>query len=254
MYTGKQAGVDICIREIYNRLPASVIQANSITCYTYSLQLLNGNITTKIIKLPFLNALFKKSISLHRIIWNMLYLPALARNYDIVYSFSSHGGFFIKNQVLTVHDLISLSFPAQHRFQFFYFKYILPGIINSSKKIVAISAFTKQQVIDKYKLNPAKICVIYNGGNHLKPVTKDSTLQKEKEVLEAKINGRSFFLLVGATYPHKNADTVIKAMQSMPGYMLIITGAGNKYLAALQQLADQQQIKNVNYILLVLFV
>ncbi len=227
MYSASPAGVGIYIREIWNRLPQN--EQVRYDCYTFSEKDLKNNKNIFLIK----NRLLKSTVSLHRLIWNFFYLPIIAKKYDLVYSFSSHGSPFIKNQIITIHDLINFNFPRQHRFQSFYFRYLLPSIITSCKKIVAISAFTKSEIEKYYKINAQKIEVISNGGNHLESAS--SIVLSEDEMKSAKNLPKNFFLVVGATYPHKNVQRVIEAMEYVPDYSLVIVSSISRYYKTLKK-------------------
>src|SRR4051812_1845243 len=201
MYTKNPPGVGIYIREVYNRLNAKLGEKKlHYKCYTYSEDGLDEKKSLSIIKMPlFLELLFRRFVSLHRIIWNIFYLPFLAKKYDIVYSLSSHGSPFIKNQIITIHDLICFDYPKQNKFQYLYFKFLLPSIIKASKKIVVISEFTRNAVIERYKVNPSKIIVVYNGGDHLNnPNILVSSADIKK--LENWVGNKPFFLTVGASF------------------------------------------------------
>ncbi len=156
MYTKNPTGVGIYIREVWNNLYIKLdAEQVEYVCYTYQMEQLNKCNKLSVIKLPFaLQYLLNRLISLHRLIWNLFYLPFVAKKYDLIYSFSSHGSPFIKNQIITIHDLVCFNFPKQHRLQFLYFKYIMPYIIKTSKKIVVISQFTRSEVIKRYKVDP----------------------------------------------------------------------------------------------------
>ena len=156
MYTKKTAGVGIWIKEGYKKfIEQDLLHADS-TLYAYSSEGLTQKGTVKKIKLPFfLEAFFKNTLSLHRIIWNVFFLPRIASEYDLVFSFSSHGTPFVKNQIITIHDLICMAFPfSQHKTQYFYFKYLMPSIVRSCKKIVTVSEYTKGEVIKYYGVSP----------------------------------------------------------------------------------------------------
>ncbi len=247
MYTKNPTGVGIYIREVWNNLYKKLdAEQVEYVCYTYQMEQLNKCNKLSVIKLPFaLQYLLNRLISLHRLIWNLFYLPFVAKKYDLIYSFSSHGSPFIKNQIITIHDLVCFNFPEQHRFQFLYFKYIMPYIIKTSKKIVVISQFTKSEVIKRYKVDPDKLIVILNGGDHLKHAGT-FILSKEEKKLEEQISGKRFFLTVGASYPHKNIERLIEAVNQAPvKSSLVIIGAVNKYYNKLRKFAAQKNISNI---------
>lgn len=184
-------------------------------------------------------------ISLYRIFWNFFILPFLVGKGNVV-SFSSHGSPFIKRQIITIHDLICLNFPKQHKFQFLYFKYLLPILLRSSKKIIAISAFTKEEIIKFYRIPPEKIEVIHNGSNEF--------LQKTNLTTESEINkitkGLPFFLSVGNSYSHKNTFKLLevaKLMKEKPVVFLIL-GADNVFLKKIKEKAERENLSNVVFL------
>ncbi|WP_177179808.1 MULTISPECIES: glycosyltransferase family 4 protein [Kaistella] len=184
-------------------------------------------------------------LSLYRIFWNIFILP-LKVGKNTVYSFSSHGSPFIANQVITIHDLICLNFPKQHRFQYYYFRFILPSIIRSSKKIVVISEFTKSEVLKFYKVEENKIKVVYNGANILQ-YSPDSKTEQEFDNLT---NKKPYFITVGASYEHKNIFNLLSAIKKFNNlnFSFIIIGKANKYGLQLRDYAKKNHMPNVIFL------
>src|SRR5580765_6769708 len=116
MYTKKSSGVGIHAREIWNHISENEEKTVNDRCFAYTKENLERPASVFLIKIPAINFLFSRFLSVHRLIWNIFYLPFIAKKHDLVYSFSSHGSPFIKNQVITIHDLICFEFPKQHRF------------------------------------------------------------------------------------------------------------------------------------------
>lgn len=249
MYTENPPGVGINTREAYNALTKRLTEKEmSFKCYAYTNKGLKIPEAYSPIKLPvLLEFLFRRFISLHRIVWNFFYLPVIAKGYDIVYSFTSYGSPFIKNQVITIHDLICFQYPKQNKFQYIYFKFFLPYIIKSCKKIIVISEFTKQDVIKHYKVNADKLEVIYCGHDHLND-SKISTPKTDLTQLETITGSKPFFFTAGASYGHKNVDKIIEAMQIMPQYLLLVTGPNNSYYNQLKKTAAQSQYTNIVFL------
>jgi glycosyltransferase involved in cell wall biosynthesis len=250
MYSDKPTGVGIFTREIAVKLiQLGLINENS-TIYTYSTDNITKLNKVTLIRLPgLLEKIFRNSISLHRMIWNYFFLPRIARDYDLVYSFSSHGSPFIKNQVITIHDVISLKYPSQHRMQYYYFKYLLPSIIKSSVKIITVSEYTKMEVIKYYHVAPEKIEVISGAADHLQKVAFFNTLDNERPIIE-KLKNKRFFLAVGASYKHKNLERLIPATKMLNNNdLLVIVGSGNNdYCKALKEKYADAQIYFLDYV------
>ncbi len=249
MYSENPPGVGVNTREAYNALTGRLIEKNiEFKCYTYSKKDLKCQQNITIIKLPLIIEFFlKKFVSFHRLVWNIFYLPMIARKFDLVYSFTSHGSPFIKNQIITIHDLICFKFPDQNRFQYLYFKFILPHIIKSCKKIIVISEFTKNDVMKRYHVSSSKLEVIYCGHDHLNNLKFSSEEAFEKKVIELTL-GKPFFITVGASYAHKNVDKIIEAMQILPDYLLIVTGPNRKYYNNLKVSTAHKKYRNIIFL------
>lgn len=250
MFTEKPTGVGIYIRELWNNLYKLLDEEKiEYKMYAYERKGLEQQKNILKIKLPFfLEIFFKNFLSIHRLLWNIFFLPSIAKDYDFVYSFSSHGSPFIKKQIITVHDLICFSFPSQHRFQYLYFNYMFPFIIKASKKIVVVSKFTKKEVVKYYKTQDSKIDVIYNGGNHLNNQTTTSILSNEEDIRSSLVD-KKFFLTVGANYPHKNIERLLKAMEFIsPELNLVIVGNDNAYYHQLKQQTEKNKQLNVFFL------
>ena len=248
MYMKKPTGVGVFIREIYNLLTTTYISEKENDIYTYSDEGLPTSSSVKKIKLPFyIDAIARKSLSFHRTIWNRYVLPIKARKYTLVYSFSSHGSPFLKNQVITVHDLIALAYPKQYRMQYLYFKYVLPPILKSAKRIVTVSAFTKSEVVKYYGINPEKITVINHAADHIKPVDTFNVPPKEEKIKQW-LDGQQFFLTVGAFRAHKNVERLMDAVESLKGnQILIVVGAPNAYFNGLKKICAEKEDTRIHF-------
>lgn len=246
MYMENPTGIGTYIKEVWNHLYKKLNKEEiEYRCYVYYKEKLNKQEQVLcIISSIWLKRLFNKIISVHRVLWNIFYLPFIAKKYDLIYSFSSHGSPFVTNQIITIHDLVCFNFPKQHKFQFLYFKYIMPYIIKASKKIVVISEFTKNEVIKYYKVHPNKITVIYNGSDHLKHT--GTLLSAKEKKLYNQVADKKFFLTVGASYPHKNIEGLIEAVHQMSDKTsLVIIGTVNKHYNKLQTLVRKKGTGNI---------
>jgi glycosyltransferase involved in cell wall biosynthesis len=249
MYTENPPGVGINTREAYNALTKRLEENNiEYDVFAYSKKGLKNSQAVSLIKLPLLfEFLFKRFISIHRLIWNIFYLPLIAKKYDLVYSFTSYGSPFIKKQVITIHDLICFQYPEQNRFQYIYFKYILPYIIKSCRNIVVISEFTKQDVLKHFKVNADNLDVIYCGHDHLND-SKIPTQENDLKELENITAGKPFFFTAGASLSHKNVDKIIEAMQALPQYLLLVTGPNNSYYNQLKKSTKKKNYNNIIFL------
>lgn len=122
--------------------------------------------------------------------------------------------FYPKKFIITIHDLIISRYPESRRKSttlpyFFYklklfgYKMVLKNAVKLAKKIIAVSEFTKKEIIDLLKIKPEKIKVIYEGVDKSK--IENCKLQIEKP----------YILYVGAAYPHKNLERLLLAFKNL---------------------------------------
>lgn len=162
-----------------------------------------------------------------------------------IYNPTHSGFFFVKNQILTIHDLICFHYPHQHKFQYLYFKYFLPFLINSSKAVYTVSNSTKSELIDAYSSNliGKKIYVIPNGVDLDVFIPTDSyNISKSKN----SIYPYRFLLVVGASFFHKNIHEILENHYLWSNTCrLKIVGSSGDYKSFLIKYAEQLGISNL---------
>lgn len=224
----KPTGVGVYSFNVLNKMQNEGVSADIFSSFDFNLNT-NNNKTIKTTKYTRPHP-YKKLAGAMRFMVNQTQLSVLGLKYDLVYSPTSHGSFFLNNQIITVHDLISLHFPNQYKLQYYYFKYFMPILLKKAKKVIAISQSTKNDLLKFYDLTEDKIKVIYNGFNPQKFQYKENA----KDFIYKKYGLNDFLLTVGSSYPHKNISRLIEAYISLPNdivnkYKLVITGYPSKY-------------------------
>jgi len=112
--------------------------------------------------------------------------------------------------ILTIHDLAFIRFP-QFNFDWFIKKYTKEVERNArlAKIIVADSKSTKDDIIKFFKIDPAKVKVVYLASDSR--FKKLANQEKDKEVLKKYGIDKKYILSVGTIEPRKNYSTLIKA-------------------------------------------
>lgn len=148
--------------------------------------------------------------------WEQVELPFwLKKNGNpLLLNFGNVAPQYYSNQIITIHDLSTLEHPEwfSNKFSRAY-KFILPGIAKSAKKIIAVSVFTKNRLIDFLNVDPNKVEVIYNS------VEPNEGIIRHMEV-------NPYFLSIGSFSGRKNFLTLIKAFKqaNLPNFALKIRG------------------------------
>ncbi len=121
--------------------------------------------------------------------------------------------------VVTIHDLTILHFdtgrattlplPLYKLKRLGYWLELAIGL-RRAQKILAVSQSTKQEIIDHFYIDPAKIVVTYEG--------VDKNVSRITYHVSRRLIKGPYFLYVGNAYPHKNLETLLKAFQKFIVY------------------------------------
>lgn len=146
------------------------------------------------------------------ILWCEWSIPRALKKYKADVYFSPDGLGSLNTKVptcITIHDLAYLHYPqfmdTLHRWH--YRKY-LPLFARKATRVVAVSEFTRQDIVHAYALPEEKIDVVYNGAHEAyRPL---SEVEKE-QIKETFTDGEAYFLFTGALHPRKNVINLLKA-------------------------------------------
>lgn len=153
-------------------------------------------------------------------LWKMFHFPPLnwfIGNYDIYHfpnfclpPISAKGKF-----IITVYDLGFMRYPEYTEPKNLKFlQGELPRSLERSHKIIAISNFTKNELIELFNVPPEKIVVIYQGVNMF-----------ERGATSLKVPDK-YILCVSTIEPRKNIEGLIRAFRicKLKDYKLVIVG------------------------------
>ena len=134
-----------------------------------------------------------------------------------------------KNIVLTIHDLAFIRFP-EFNFDWFIKKYTGEVKNNAyiSKKIIADSESTRNDIVNFFGIDPAKVEVVYLAADNI--FRKLSEKEKGMDVLKKYQIDKKYILSVGTIEPRKNFAALIRAFNNIKktkigsGYKLVIVG------------------------------
>lgn len=143
----------------------------------------------------------------------------------------------------SVHDLNFEHFPKDLPWVVSkYYRYFFPKFARQATKIVTVSQTTKDDIKACYKIEDAKIAVIYNGVNPAYQAL--NTTQKIETIAHLKLP-QSYFLFVGSLHPRKNIKRLLAAFQvfanSDTATDLVIVGSA---MWDAQKFQIQEQYKN----------
>ncbi|MCL5029014.1 MAG: glycosyltransferase family 4 protein [Bacteroidetes bacterium] len=163
-----------------------------------------------------------------------------------------------RTKFVIIFDLIDLSIytrypkPMQQWLLQFLYK-----AVKKADQVITISDYSKSEIINKLKIDPAKVKVIYicNELNRFRPIAK-----KDRDKLRSKLgfSSNKFIILnVGSDQPRKNIETLIKALallkESIHDFIFIKIGepqwpgSRDRLLALVRNLELSHDVKFINY-------
>ncbi len=151
----------------------------------------------------------------HPFLYNLftdIAIPVALKKYKIDVYFSPDGLGTIRTSVpvlLAFHDLAFIHFPQYiSRLDKWHYNRFFPKYAHRATHIVAVSEYTRQDLVTQYKIPEEKISVVYNGINaHYRPLDHD----EKAEVKARYTDGCEYFIFVSAIHPRKNVINLLKA-------------------------------------------
>ena len=130
----------------------------------------------------------------------------------------------INTGIVDIHDISFKVNPQFFSKKFsLYYKILICILVRTSKKILTVSEFSKDEIVKYYHVNPEKIKVVYNSWEHILNFKEDFNIL-EKFNLKSK----SFYLGVSSVAPNKNFKYIIELAKLYPEKQFVIAGKKNE--------------------------
>lgn len=177
-----------------------------------------------------------------------LYMPLKIKQHNVDFMHFPHFNvpiFYNGPFIVTIHDLIISRFPTErattlgpmmYKFKQFAYNRVIQHAARRAKKIITVSEYSKQDIMDFFKLPAEHIEVTYEAVDGF--VTPPET----KNILERYGIHQPYLLYVGNAYPHKNLETLLKVMAKLKKEKklfcnLVLVGKSDYFYLRLQQQA-----------------
>jgi glycosyltransferase involved in cell wall biosynthesis len=147
--------------------------------------------------------------------------------------------------ITTVHDLTTTRFtnPEKDKLIFWFkqqvYKYVINVVARKSVRLLAISEFVKDDVVQFASIHPDKITVTYEAADQIqdKPDPLPALMEKQ------------FLMYVGRPTPHKNLerliDAFIKLKSKHPELYLVLAGQKDPNYSRIETEVRQRTVKGV---------
>ncbi len=154
-------------------------------------------------------------------LWEQIELPLYlkSKGNPLLINFTSTAPIFYSNQINTICDITSLKHPEWYsKKAAFYYRILFPLISKRCKKVLTISEFVKQDLMNFLKVKEENITVIYCG------VSEVFNTNETTEKIDY-----DFILAVGSLDPRKNLNNLIQAYLKLDNKNIKLVLIGQKH-------------------------
>lgn len=150
-------------------------------------------------------------------LWEQWALPRAAKkaNVDILHCTSNTAPIWCDIPlVLTLHDIIFLeprdkqNKSLYQNLGWFYRRLDVPRILNKCRRIITVSNFEMENIINKLNIPRERMAMIYNGYNEWFSPIKNCDLPN---AISQKLTANNYFFFLGNTDPKKNTERTLVA-------------------------------------------
>lgn len=169
--------------------------------------------------------------------------------------------FYRKRFIVTIHDLILIHFPTLRNttlnplfywIKFLAYKLAIGLAIRRAEKIIAVSNFTRDDILQHYKVNPEKVLMTYEACDDFCNISHQSEEDVIKKYGLAVDNCgiiKPYLLYVGNPYPHKNLERLVSAFSILQknnnDLNLVLVGRDDYFYNRLKELVNKNNISQV---------
>ncbi len=163
-----------------------------------------------------------------------------------------------KKFIVTVHDLILFHHPTVknttlNRFIYWFkllmYHLVIRSAVRRSNLVIAISKFTKNDLVDTLKTPPQKIRVVYEGAEFNLSGGRNVSEKQGNAFLKKYGIIKSYLLYVGNAYPHKNLERLVlvfkRLVQNGFDKQLVLVGKNDYFYQQLKKFIQNNKVKQV---------
>lgn len=164
--------------------------------------------------------------------WDQVVLP-LKVGREPLFSPGNFGPLACSRQVLTLHDIIPHDLPEVVRFSSgaarAWYEFLLPRLVRRVRRVITVSAFSKERILDWTGVEEAKVAVVPNGVDpRFRPRPPEEVAERRRSLGLPE----AYFLSVGLLGPRKNQAGLLRAwslaLPRLPGELwLLLAGPGD---------------------------
>jgi len=154
--------------------------------------------------------------------WEQFILPGRVHSNSVLWSPANSGPLFVRDQILTIHDLSPLEHPEWFQPNYAaWYRLLLPMLIRRVRRIITLSEFVAKKVVMRFSVPADKVVTVPAGVDTSKFHPQDVSSGMER-----------YILFVGTLEPRKNIQGLLKAWDEIkgrhPDVALVIAGTSGR--------------------------
>jgi len=127
-----------------------------------------------------------------------------------------------RRQAVVIHDAGVFDTPASYSFAFRrWYRLMHAGLVRRGAKIVTVSEFSRGRIATHLRIDPARIAVMPEGGEHILRARPDDAVLARHGLQRGR-----YALAVGTRAAHKNLDALAGAAAMLAGRGMSLAAAG----------------------------
>lgn len=155
--------------------------------------------------------------------WEQIELPLYLKRHGnpLLINLTNTAPLFYSNKIVTIHDIAFERFPQTFSWKFrCFYKFLIPRLLKTSKQIITVSDFSRNEISETYNVHKKQIKVIYS--------SVASIFRKEDY-----FNNERYILAVSSLNYQKNFHSLIKAFNliKLKDVKLYLVGGINRNFA-----------------------
>lgn len=155
---------------------------------------------------------------------------------------------FPRRSVVTIHDVGAFRLPQLYSAsERFWQKYATKRMLRQAGRVLTVSEYSKQEIVQYCKVDPDRIVVIYPGVDHLGNADISST-ERQQVIDRYRISG-SYFLYVGSLNTKKNIQNLVEGFRRYKEdrglgdpVSLVLAGAPGEGYGAIQSAIEKTKL------------
>jgi glycosyltransferase involved in cell wall biosynthesis len=195
--------------------------------------------------IPFRNIPVREVGRFNGQIWEQVDLPR-AVGLGLLVSLCNTAPIFHGRQVVAIHDAATVAIPSAFSTSFrLWYRLLMPAIGWRALKILTPSVFSRSELSSHFGVEPEKIEIVSEGGEHILRAVANSTLLDRQELRQ-----RPYVLAVSSQAVHKNFQLVLRAIENIsnPPFDIVVAGGSNPRVFGKGGMIQTDRIKWLGYV------